>query len=246
MKTSNRLIVCALLLILLTQLGYDNLLKAEFISGRYKDAYRDYVKLNYKDFDVVDLESSTAANVKFVQGPFKIIADSAALSNIKISQEGKKLTIKAAYDKEYLWNANPYLIVISCPILSAVHAGATYTVSKNIAVTDTINYTSWNMRGVLIDGFKQDSLTIIQDYGSTVELANNHLTNVTATIGKRAGSGSKITLLKGNQLKNADFEILNRSELLLNNEGIENIHYHLADSARLTIGAQSQNLFKKQ
>jgi hypothetical protein len=49
MKTSNRLIVCALLLILLTQLGYDHLLKAEFISGRYKDAYKDYVKLNYKD-----------------------------------------------------------------------------------------------------------------------------------------------------------------------------------------------------
>jgi hypothetical protein len=246
MKTSNRLILCALLLILLTQLGYDHLLKAEFISGRYKDAYKDYVKLNYKNFDVVDLESSTAANVKFVQGPFKIIADSVATSNIKISQEGKKLIITAAYDKEYLWNANPYLIVISCPKLSAVHAGATYTVNKNIAVTDTINYISWNMRRVLIDGFKQDSLAITQDFGSTVELANNDLVHVTATVGKSAGSGSKIILLNGNRLKNANFEILNRSELVINNGGIENIHYHLADSAKMTIGAGSQNLFKKQ
>lgn len=246
MKISNRLIILALLLIVVSQLGYDNLLKAEFISGRYKDPYKDFVKLNFKDFDAVDLVSSTAANVKFVQGPFKIIADAAALTNIKISQEGKKLIIKAVYDKEYLWNANPYLIVISCPRLSAVHASATYTVSKDIRVTDTVNYNSWNMRKVLVDGFKQDSLTISQDYGSMVELANNELINVNATVGKSPGSGSKINLLKGNRLKNANFEILNRSELLLSNSGIENIRYHLADSARLTIGAQSQNLFKKQ
>jgi hypothetical protein len=246
MKTSNRLIILALLLILVSQLGYDNLLKAEFISGRYKNPYKDFVKLNFKDFDTVDLQSSTAANVRFVQGPFKVIADAAALSNIKISQKGKKLVIKAVYEKEYLWNANPYLIVISCPKLSAVHAGATYTVSKDITVTDTVNYNSWNMRRVLVDGFKQDSLTITQDYGSTIELANNQLVNVNATVGKSAGSGSKITLLKGNRLKNANFEILNHSELLLNNSGIKNIRYHLADSARLTIGAQSQNLFKNQ
>jgi hypothetical protein len=246
MKTSNCLILCALLLVVLTQLSYDHLLQAEFISGRYKDAYKDYVKLNYKDFDVVDLKSSTAANVKFIQGPYKVIADSVALSNIKITQEGKKLTITAAYEKEFLWNANPYLIVISCPKLSALHAGATYTVNKNIAVTDTLNYISWNRREVLIDGFTQDSLTITQDFGSTVELANNRLVDVTATVGKSAGSSSKLILLKGNQLKNANFQILNRSELVIDKGGIEGIHYHLADSAKMIIGAGSQKLFKQQ
>ena len=84
MKTSNKLILAALLLVLISLFGYDYLLKEAYVSGRYKDPYRDFATLKFKNFDTVDIVSSTAANVKFVQGPFSVRIDTNFLSYAKV------------------------------------------------------------------------------------------------------------------------------------------------------------------
>jgi hypothetical protein len=244
MKISNKLILAALLLVLASLISYDYLLKAEYLSGRYKEPYRGFKTLKFKDFDAVDLISSTAANVKFVQGPFSVRIDPNALNYVELKQQGRRLQISASFERNYLFNPNLYILVISCPKLAEVNANATY-VSNKKQVTDTVARDDWTMRAILIDGFKQDSLSISQDYGSTVILANDQIRAINAVIGKSMASGSKIIIKKSNQFQNATLDIRSRSKLLLDNAVIHNLNYHLADSAKLVLTGAAQNLLKK-
>ncbi len=51
MKTSNKFLFAAIVLTLLSLVVYDILLKAAYKSGNYADPYKDFVTLNFKDFD---------------------------------------------------------------------------------------------------------------------------------------------------------------------------------------------------
>ncbi len=244
MKTSNKIILTAFLVILGALIGYDYMLKAEYQSGRYKDPYNGFTTLKFKDFDVLDLYSSTVANVRFVQGPFSIKIDPSALNYVKIKQEGRRLIINANFENQYMYNRNSYLLVISCPKLVEVNANATYgTYQKTI--TDTIVRDEWHMKEILIDGFKQDSLNISQDYGSTVVLANNTIRSVKAVIGKSKDSGSKIVIQKDNHFQDATFDIGNKGKLILEKADIHNLSYQLADSAKLILSGAARDLIKK-
>jgi Putative auto-transporter adhesin, head GIN domain len=244
MKTSNKLILAALLLLVVSLVSYDYMIKSEFLSGTYLNPYKDFVTLKFKDFDVVDVNSSTAANVKFVQGPFSVRIDTNAMEYVRFKQQSNRLQINAVFENNYLYNNHPFLIIISCPKLSQVNANATYS-ANNKQIIDTIVKDDWNMKQVLIEGFKQDSLSIRQDYGSTVVLANNNIRLVKATVGKSPGSGSKIIVLKGNQFQDVNFDILNKSRFLLNDAVIHNLSYNLADSAKLVLSGAAKKFLKK-
>jgi hypothetical protein len=226
-------------------IGYDYMLKAEYQSGKYKDPYDGFTTLKFKDFDILDLYSSTVANVRFVQGPFSVRIDPSALKYIKLKQDGRHLLITANFENQYESNRNSYLLVISCPKLEEVNVNATYgTYQKTI--TDTIVREEWHMKEILIDGFKQDSLNISQDYGSTVVLANNAIKSVKAVIGKSKDSGSKIVIRKNNQFQDATFDIGNKSTLILEKADIHSLNYQLADSAKLILSGAARDFLKKQ
>ena len=241
MKTSNKFIFSAIGLILLSLVIYDVMLRAEFRTGNYKDPYNSFVILKFADFDILDINSSTAANVKFVQGPFSVRIDKEALEFVTVSQNGAHLRIDATFQGGYRGNANPYMLLISCPKLSEVNTNAGYR-ANNREVTDTIVRGDWNMRQILIDGFKQDSLSISQDYGSTVVLANNHIRAVKAIVGKSPGSGSNLIIKNDNKFQNVTLVIDNNSKLFLDNARIQNLNYQLADSASLTIRGKAKDL----
>ena len=241
MKTSNKLTITALLLVFISLVGYDYVLKTEYASGKYNDPYYGFVTLKYRDFDIADIVSSTASNVKFIQGPYRVRIDTNAMDYTRIQQQGKHLEINANFKGDYLNNPNPYVLVISCPKLHEVNINATYR-SDNKQVTDTIVRDDWRMRRVLIEGFKQDSLRITQDYGSTIVLANNVLGQLNAVAGKSPGSGSKIIVLKENQVGDAKFDIRYKSQLLLGDATIQTLSFHLADSAKLVLSGSAQHL----
>jgi len=244
MKTSNKLLIAGILFLLVSLVAYDLKVKEAYNSGSYKNAYRDFTSLNFKDFDSVDVISSTAANVKFIQGPFKVIIDDDALEFVKIKQQGKRLQITARFEYDYHNTRSSYVLVISCPRLVQLNTSAEYTANGK-QVIDTAVKEEWRMRRVLIDGFKEDSLSIHQDYASTVVLANNTIKSTFAVTGASPGSGSKLIVLKNNKFGNANIDILNKSSFLLNNAAIQNLSYHLADSARMTVNGAAQNLFSK-
>ncbi len=245
MKTSNKLVLAAVLLLVLSLLAFDYLIRSEYLSGSYKNPYKDFVTLKFKDFDKVDINSSTAANVKFVQGPFSVMVDTNALEYVRIKQQGDRLQINAAFESNYLYNPHPYIVFIACPKLSEVNTNAIYTAGNKQAI-DTILREEWNMRQNLIEGFKEDSLSIRQTYGSSIIISGNRIRVLNAAVGSDAGSESKITILENNQLQYATLDILNRSKFLLDGKSIQNLKYHLADSARLILTGAAQNILKKQ
>jgi hypothetical protein len=248
MATSNKLIIGAVALTMLALITYDFFVKAIYTSGSYKIPYQGFATLPYKDFDRVDLVSSTAANAKFVQGPFSVRIDNDAPEYVHIRQEGSRLLVDASFAGSYSGNRNPHVLIISCPKLTALTTSATYK-SYNKAVTDTTVRADWKMRQVLIDGFKQDSLYIEQDYGSTVILANNTIRTVNAFIGKSKASGSNIIVLAANHFQNFSLTAGNVSKFILENADIGNLSYHLADSAKLVVDGSARHLIynsKKQ
>ena len=243
MKTSNKLIIAGLLLLLISVIVYDYQIKAAYDSGSYKNPYREFTTLKFRDFDTVDVISSTAANVKFIQGPFKVSIDSSALEFVRVKQQGGRLQITVDFEHDYQYNPNPYVMVISCPKLSEANINAIYKANGK-QVIDTAVKEEWNMRRVLIEGFKEDSLSIRQDYASTVLLSNNNIGSIRIATGERTGSGSKLIILKNNSFRNATIDILNKSNFFLNEAVIQHLNYHIADSARMVVNGAAQNLIK--
>jgi len=244
MKTSNKLLIAALLFLLVSLIVYDYKLKDAYDSGSYKNPYRDFIALKFKDFYAVDVVSSTAANVKFVQGPFKVMIDTNALEFVKVNQQGKRLQITARFTHEYQSTRNPYVFIISCPKLVTVNINALYWANGK-QVIDTVIREEWNMRQVLIEGFEEDSLFVKQDYASTVILSGNHIKSARVVTGESPGSGSKLIILENNHFGNLNVDILNKSSFFLNDAAIQNLSYHLADSTRMIVNGAAQNHLNK-
>jgi hypothetical protein len=243
MKTSSKLILAAVLLLVIALFAYDNLLKTEYLSGNYKDIYRDFKTLNFKDFDAVDLPSSTASNVKFIQGPFSVKIDPNALNYTRIKQTGNRLQVQSNFEGSYIYDPFDYVLIISCPKLTEVTTSAVYRKYRGAQTyTDTTVKDDWHMRQVLIDGFNEDSIFVKQNYGSTVVLSNNHIRALKAVIGTSDSSGPKIIIRRDNQIKQANITILNRASCMLDGKSIQNLKYQLADSAKLIFTGSAQNL----
>jgi hypothetical protein len=245
MKASSKFLLAAACITLLSLVVYDLLLRAEYRSGNYSDPYRNFVTLSYKDFDTLDLPSSTAANVKIVQGPFSIRLDRDASDFVQLKKEGHRLQISAAFAGNYLSTTHQFILIISCPRLSSIMANAGY-LSNNTEVTDTIVREDWNMRQVWIEGFRQDSLQIRQDYGSTVVLANNHIRAISAQIGKSPRSGSSLIIQDNNEFSSADLDIQNNSKLYLDNASIKNLNILLGDKSKMIITGKAKNLLNNK
>ena len=198
---------------------------------------------------MVDLNASTAANVKVrARSLLAYRVDNNWRWTITrlTTMQGNRLVMNAVFERAYQWNPNPYVIVISCPTLTKLTTGASYR-ADNTMVTDTIVREDWNMRRVTDQGIqaKIRSERQTQDYGSTVVLAGNTIRSLRAVIGKSNGSGSKIILQRGNEFGNAVLDIGHRSVFLLENATIQNLSYHLADSAELIVTGSAQHLLNK-
>jgi len=243
-KTSNKLILAALFLLLVSLTGYDYLLRAEYISGRYRDPYSTFITLKFTNFDAVDVNSTSAVNVKFVQGPFSVRVDTGALEFAKFKQQGNRLKIYATFKGDYIQNGNPYIVVISCPKLTEVNTNAIF-IAGNKQVTDTVYREDWHMRQNLIEGFTEDSLSIRQSFGSNIILSGNHIRVFNAVVGINTWSFAETFILKNNQFQQANVDVLNRSHLLVEGQTIHDLKYHLADSAKITFTGSAQDILNK-
>ncbi|HVW14912.1 MAG TPA: hypothetical protein VHB54_13845 [Mucilaginibacter sp.] len=241
MKTSNKILIITLALLIGCLVFYDMGLKAEYEKGDYTNPYSNYEKLGYRNFDVVELNSSTAINIMLVQGPYKVLASSRVTDYLDIRQEKNRLIIGARFPNQYRGEADQYIVYISCPHLSMLKADASY-MAGDVKVTDTLaRDLSW--RPTVIDGFRADSLSIEEDHAGNVLLVNNNIRSLRAVVGLSNRSGSALTIGENNQFGGTDIDVLNRSRLWIKGNNITHINYHLADSASLIVnGAAAKHL----
>jgi hypothetical protein len=242
MRTSIKILIAALTLVIVGLLVYDTQLKAAYLKGDYKKPFGDFVVKNYNNFNSIELQSGTAINLKVVKGPYKVMVDPTVGDFVKISQQGKKLIISAEFKDHYRALAGEFVVFVSCPELKSFISDARYTAGGWL-VTDSVS----NMftRLTRISGFSADSLIITENNASNIALDNDHIGYLKATLGAAPNTGSQIAIGAGNDFGSALFDVQNKSKLFIQSYAGNNITYHIADSAQLVVsGAISKQLFK--
>jgi hypothetical protein len=232
MKTSVKLLLAALMVLLASLTAYNMALRTEYRSGAYKDPLHGYQSLAFKDFTEVAVPAASIVNVKIMAGPYKVLLGPQAAKYVHVSQQNGRLLITASFP-----DARPYLgprdaVVISCPRLTALTADALYQVEGQPHADRSESF----KRGrILVQGFTQDSLALHQDRGSQVELRNNRLGLLRAQAGATPGSHSVLQVTSGNNIAAASLSLQSQSELVLDNVMIAQLHHTFSDSAKVTL-----------
>lgn len=232
MKTSSKLILAIIIVAGVALVIYDMAIRSSFLRGDYKNPYRDYVSLNFKDFKSIDLQASTVANVLVKQGPFSVKISPDAMDFVKMRQYGDTLSITATFAGSY-YNIWPdHILIISCPALSHLNTDSRYHANGKL-VTDSLAGWDFRFRPSVITGFALDSLAITEHHAGNLILKNNKIRSVTAIVGIGDKCRSNLIITDDNQFGNADLDILNYSQLQLHNTHIGTLKYSLADSTKL-------------
>lgn len=243
MKKSTKIFAAAALVLLSSLVLHDLSLRAAYLTGDYKKPDYGFEHQNFKSFDRVELDASTAANLKIEQGPFEVSINPITSSFLKITQKGSTLHISVAFPEHYQGFNAPYAVYVRCPVLKLLKATAFYTFGGH-PNTDTVAR-DLEFRPTLISGFKADSLRIEADYAANVRLENNQISNLNVIAGLSRHAGSGISIGTGNQIRKANFDIRNYGQLRLQatTNGISN--YHIADGAHLYIDGIAAKPFTK-
>ena len=231
MKNSTKYLFAAILVLLTSLTAYNMALRAEYRKGDYKNPLRGYVSLDYKNFTEIAVPAAHAVSVKVVPGPFSVRINPGAKQYVQLSQQGNKLVITANFPEGRHYFGPAQMVLISCPHLVALTTDATYEENGKHVITKYFQ----DSQPVWVQGFAQDSLTVRADRGSNIELADNKLGYLRATVGTSLGSHSKLQLHSGNQIAAADLTLGHQSELEINNVAIPKPRYHTTDSTKVIL-----------
>lgn len=245
MKTSNKLALAGIVLILVALVCFDLILKSAYFSGDYKKPFRDYVTLDFKGFNTIDLSASTAANIIVKQGPFDVKIEPFGRNYVKVTQSAGVLHIDVGFKGSYQNPRYDYVMLITCPNLVKFDADARY-MAGDTQITDTLASADFKWRPSIIRGFTQDSLSITAKHASNITLTGNNIKVLKALIGINDGSASDMTIANDNRFEQADLNLLNKSRLQLQCGNILKLKYRFADSAKLIITGAAQNLMNKK
>ncbi len=231
MKTSNKFLLAALLGLLASLTAYNMSLRAEFARGTYKDPLRNTTALNFNNFTAVAVPAAGLVNVKVVAGPFGVRVSDKAAEYVQVSQQGQRLVVSLAFPNDVKYLGRGPHVSISCPRLRQLSAAAEYTLAGQ-PTTDR-----QQRRGglVQVQGFRQDTLLVVQNHATLVELADNQLRYLRAEAGQRPGSTPLLRIARSNRIQTADLRVQARGELQLEAGGLARLGTQFGDSVKVTL-----------
>jgi flagellar motor protein MotB len=245
MKKSNLFVLAAVIILFASLVSYNTTLRAQYVSGVYKDPYRNFETLNLKNFNAVAVNAASEISVTIRQGPnYKVQLFTPDADKIKVTQEGNQLLIDAKYQQDRRYLGDREKVVITLPTLQMVTTNASYTID-NKPFTHGKNKHEWSNASTKIIGFTQDSLFIQQDNLNKIELINNKLGFLHVISGASPGSSSRIQINSNNTIARANLDIRNKGELSLTDIFIPNPTYQFSDSARLNLSGPALAILKK-
>ncbi|MFC0514923.1 hypothetical protein ACFFGT_11965 [Mucilaginibacter angelicae] len=243
MKTSNKLLIAAITLLLLSTALYDFQLKAQYKKGDFRNRFGDFINLNLSGFKIINLKSSTAINIMLAKGPFKVLADPDAMEFARVEKHGDTLMVEASFRSNFHNARTPYVLYVSCPEISEVIADAHYIAYEN-HITDTLAAADFSWRPTVITGFTLNSLKLSLNHASNITLENDSIATLNAVTGIENGSASNLILGINNHIGNARLDIRNKSRLWIKEAVNTRLNYQIADSAKLIVNGASQNILK--
>jgi hypothetical protein len=254
MKTSTKLLLSALVVLIIAIGIYNSALKAEYLTGNYKKPYRNYKQVDIKGFTEVEINASKMIDVVFRKGDFAVYRSNYSEDTVRLTKTGNKLIVNVdlnalpenniAYNgiedrHEYRGNR----IIIVCPSLSMLKTTNVFLVNGRAPVNYNFDkYAPYAHCTVEIGKFNLDSLTLVQGGNSQVNLSGNTI----GALKVNADHFSSIKIEADNKINSADLQINGKGELWLNNISFPKLTQHISDSARVTLyGASVKNLIKQ-
>ena len=231
MKTSNKWLLAALLLLLTSLTAFNMGLRQEYARGAYKDPLRNTTALSFRNFEEVAVPAAGAVSVQIVAGPFGVRVSDKAAEYVRVSQQGGRLVVALAFPQEVKYLGRGPHVTISCPALTRVSADAEYLLAGK-PTTDREERRGGSLR---VQGFRQDTLLVRQNHATLVELADNQLAYLGTDVGQSPGSTPVLRIEKSNRIQAADLRVQTRGELQLEAGGIGRLGTQLGDSVKVTL-----------
>jgi hypothetical protein len=231
MKNSTTYLLAALLVLLASLTAYNMALRTEYHRGAYKDPLRAFTALHFKGFDEIAVPAASTITVKIVAGPYAVHLSPDAAEYVHLRQQGRQLLVSAEFPSHHEYLGSRPLLVISCPRLALLRTDAVYRQAGQ-PQTDK-QYAGGH--AVQVQGFRQDSLLVLADHASRVELAGNKLGLLRAEAGASPGSHTALQIGADNHIAAASFRISHQGELVLDNTAIAQLRHQFGDSAKVTL-----------
>lgn len=236
MKTSNKIILLTIVFLFGMLVFYNLGLKASYDRGEYKNVFADYTKLNYKNFDKVLIKTSHEFNVEIRRSDtFDVRASNYVKDQIKVGQSGRQLQLEFDSDKDFIWRKTG--VVISLPVLEEVT-----TASSSSSEPEDRPGGNWT-NFVEIKGFDQSDLIISQIEKSEIQLKNNKIRRLRASL-----SGKQLTthlLVDGsNKIDSSYITVKGMNTLSLTDIYIPG-KYSFSDSAVLNLTGGALKMLRK-
>ncbi len=230
MKKSSLLLLVAVVVMCGFLVAHNNSLKAAYLTNEYRNPLRNFVPVDIKDFDEIDLNSSFFANARIVHGDYKVMVLKSVSKYIRINKSGNCLVVNSDYIDNLTSYSSGYTVYISCPGFKSLNLKNEYTKEGKL-VTDSVSYYPEYYRSTLT-GFTFDSMNIYQDNGCALILDSNNIGKLNHYLGKTIGSSSVLTLASGNKIKSLFLDSKNNSIVTLGCV-VDSLSYHLDDSAEI-------------
>jgi hypothetical protein len=239
MKTSNILLLIALILLLSTLMAYNMVLKKQYTSGEYKNPLKDHTLLGFTDFDEIEINDTNIIKVKIEAGDTHQVHQQQNTEGlIKVTQIGKRLQVDLDFGdggKILSGHRDTYHIVIRTPELRLLKTDASH--KHKVYLTD--------QQGVTVERLNQGQLALEMDNGSYVKLSDNQINSLTVNTGRSHGTEPFLHILPDNRLQQARLNIRNASLLTLENVAIPEVDYTFSDSAQVKLSGVSLAIIRK-
>ncbi len=236
MKTSNKLLIAAVLIIIVSMVGYDLALRAEYRKGTYKSRFYGFDKTTaFSGFTKIDNRAANLISIEVEHGNEPgIWMKSDWKDRIKISKIGTTLVIEAA-DKQAS-NLSPYenSITIVCSSLEQV-------VTKPYQTSKSEEEEISSDGKITIKGFDLRSLDLHIAKGSGVVLEKNKIEQLQALVGDNLSQNATLTINSNNQINTATIKVLGRNGLRFENPKITKKDFIISDSATVSMGGKFLN-----
>lgn len=239
MKTSNILIIAAIIVLLGMTTAYNFSLKAAYRTGSYKDPFRGGEFQEMKNIEILNINAANIMSVVVEPGQKEGVWVKREIKDrIVLNQVGSALTISLVdEDRNENGNFGGQDIIVVTNSLSKLKTTAFWANEKKENDGNAYYWAEVNLK--MITGTNLELQ--IADYTS-VTMNKVNLKTLKAVVGTVSG-GAGLNLDPDNQIEFADFEIPGAGKLSLNNPKIVKTRYSLSDKATVTLnGAALQEI----
>ncbi len=241
MKTSNKLLLTAILIIVVSMVTYDLALRAEYRKGTYKSRFYGMDKTSVlSGFTTINNRAANLISIQVEQGSDQgVWVKSEWKDRIKISRNGMALVIEAA-DKQAT-HLSPYQnsITIICPSLEKV-------ITSPFVAAKGGEEGNYSHGSIFIKGFNLENLDLKIAKSIDIYLENNKINSLKAIVGDDKSRDARLDISSNNHFNYAEITVAGMNQLQIQSPVIDKSNFNISDSAQLFLSKSSLKMFQNR